>query len=295
MLFIMSTTQTIIFLTFIQSVLTLQLEKLFKEKISDAKCFAKCQEAPTQEDRSQCFVICKILQENPGTDLCSLNEVCLGGCQLACDKTQGIIQEIPRRFEKVVLDDCELSWNLDGNGHVVFLIAGKDQGNMWNLMFNKLSSSKVNLNPQMASKFTKVQIFAINRKHVMDKIELSLLGNTCHESVPQPKEFSIPTEGEGSINLAGIIILSSVAVFSVVFITAILYFRIWWVHKTKSALESAPYTAPSTNSYTYSPPVRNLEATSVFINQDYSNSSNEYEEIEINNTEELEYIDPFIS
>jgi hypothetical protein len=66
-------------------IISVNLEKLLHDKISDAKCFAQCREAANEEDRSQCLVICKILQENPQTNLCGMSEVCLGGCKIACD------------------------------------------------------------------------------------------------------------------------------------------------------------------------------------------------------------------
>ena len=48
---------------FPQTFLSLNLKNLIADKISDAKCFAQCQEAATEEDRGQCFIIFKIIPE----------------------------------------------------------------------------------------------------------------------------------------------------------------------------------------------------------------------------------------
>ena len=285
-----------------QSILSVNLEKLLHDKISDAKCFAQCQEAANEDDRSQCFVICKILQENPQTNLCGMSEVCLGGCKIACDDRNKFAMET--KFLNVVLEECQLSWEVEGDSkNVAFLVAGKDQGNMWNLIFNKLSINEVYLTPQMGAKFVKIQVFVINGKKFDDKISLDLSQNICFEEVPNPREISILTKEEEAISLTAIIFLSTVGTCSLLFIAAIIYFR------TRSTAFREPkpaYKVEVELSYAITDvtfPASDVESHASFLTQenfirpnicetfDRSSSSNDYEEIQV---EELEYIDPFV-
>ena len=150
----------------LSSSLALDLEKLFRDKISDARCFSQCQRAETVEDQDQCFVICKTLEDRLEEDLCSLTAVCTGGCKVACDaalmKTLPAEESQPQ-FLEVSLHQCELSWQLeDASEEVVFMVAGRDQGGMWNMMVNHLTSQQVVLSPRQAAKFVEVEVFAIS-------------------------------------------------------------------------------------------------------------------------------------
>ena len=128
-----------------------------------------------------------------------MSEVCLGGCKIACDDRNKFAMET--KFLNVVLDECKVSWEVEGDGkNIAFLIAGKDQGNMWNLIFNKISVNEVYLTPQMGAKFVKIQVFVINGKKFDDKISLDLSQNICFEEVPKPREISILTKEEEAIS-----------------------------------------------------------------------------------------------
>ena len=280
-------------------IISVNLEKLLHDKISDAKCFAQCHEAANEEDRSQCFVICKIIQENPQTNLCGMSEVCLGGCKIACDDRNKFAMET--KFLHVALEKCKLSWEVEGdNENVAFLVAGKDQGNMWNLIFNKLSTNEVYLTPQMGAKYVKIQVFVINGKKVTDKISLDFSQNRCFEEVPKSREISILTKEEEAISLIAIIVLSTVGTCSLLFIAAIIYF------KTRSTVIWKPrpaYEVEVELTYAIIDATTNVEARASFLTQEnfirpniyetfeMSSSSNDYEEIQV---EELEYIDPFV-
>ena len=130
----------------LSSSLALDLEKLFRDKISDARCFSQCQRAQTPEDQDQCFVICKTLEDHLQEDLCSLTAVCTGGCKVACDAAlrRTLPREEPQsQFQAVSLQQCELTWDLENNSQeVVFMVAGRDQGGMWNLMKNHITSQQ---------------------------------------------------------------------------------------------------------------------------------------------------------
>ena len=127
-----------------------------------------------------------------------MTEVCLGGCKIACgdqNRPNKFAQET--KFLNVVLDECKLSWEVEGdNKNVAFLLAGEDQGNMWNLVYNKLTANEVQLTPQMAVKFVNIQVFAISEMKVTDKISMNLSKNRCFEKVPEPREMLIQTKEE---------------------------------------------------------------------------------------------------
>ena len=284
-----------------QIVLSVNLEKLLNDKISDAKCFAQCQAAANEEDREQCFVICKIIQETPETDLCELSEICLGGCRIACGEQNRPNMET--RFLNVVLDKCKLSWEVEGDRKkVAFLVAGEDQGNMWNLVFNKLTSNKVHLTPQMAAKFVKIQIFAINEMEVSDKISISLVKNNCFEKVPEPREISIEGKEEEAISVATIILLATIGTCSVLFIAAVIYFRTRSVTVWEPAAQVTEELSYAIADLTFSTP--NSDIRDNFLTQEHflapqgglalnmsDSSSSDYEEVCVG---ELEYIEPFI-
>ena len=283
-----------------QTILSLNLEKLLADKISDAKCFAKCQEAATEEDRGQCFIICKIIQENPETDVCSLAEVCLGGCKVACGERDE--DEMKTKFMSVALDGCKLSWAVEGDRtDVAFLVAGEDQGNMWNLVHNKLTSSEVYLTAQMAAKFVNIQIFVINGLQVTDTISLDISQNMCFENVPQPKEISIQTEEEEAISLTAIIVLSTVGSCLLLFIGIVIYFRtrsstIWepsyyYDIELSYAVEEISFSSTNAEAGDSFLTLENLVRPELDVSSDNIEPSDDYEDVQV---DDLQYIDPFI-
>ena len=289
-------------------IFSLNLEKLFRGQISDAKCFSLCQAGRNEEDRSQCFVICKIIQENPSTDLCALSEVCLGGCQIACgDQQRNNNLRGATQFLNILLDKCKLSWEVqEGNTKVVILVAGKDQGNMWNLVHNNLAAEKVQLTPQLAAKFKEIQIFAINEKKVADKISLSLSEHQCLENVPEPREVSIlPEEEPANISLSAIIVLSTVGTCSLLFIVSVAFFKSrppTVFDPSQSYTEELSYATVGVSFSSSDVEACERLVTTNLTQENIlqpiivqpnisSDSSNVYEEIQIG---ELEYIEPFV-
>jgi hypothetical protein len=76
------------FLLFIVQVTANDLEVLLKTQIEDAKCLAKCLNVPQSEDKTLCFQICQLTQENPKPDICRYPKFCTGGCKVACEMMQ---------------------------------------------------------------------------------------------------------------------------------------------------------------------------------------------------------------
>ena len=172
--------------------LGVDLEKLFRDKISDARCFSQCQQAQTAEDQDQCFVICKTLEDHLQEDLCSLTAVCTGGCKVACDAAlrRTLPREEPQsQFQAVSLQQCELTWDLENNSQeVVFMVAGRDQGGMWNLMKNHITSQHTVLTARQAAKFVELQLFAISAGQVA-AVSLDISNNHCHHTVPVSRQW----------------------------------------------------------------------------------------------------------
>ena len=206
------------------SSLAVNLEKLFQAKISDARCFSQCQRAETAEDQDQCFVICKALEDQLEEDLCSLSAVCTGGCQVACEaalrKTQPVVEPRPQ-FQEVSLAQCELAWQLDlASPEVVFMVAGRDQGGMWNLVLNHLTTQRVLLTPRQAAKFVELEVFAISAGQVA-AISLDITNNHCYHAVPEFREWredSLSQEQtiQDSTSVIATTLLSVLAVFAFV-------------------------------------------------------------------------------
>ena len=259
------------------------VEILFKSKINDAKCFARCQSVETEQERTQCLSLCNILINNPeDEDICSLSSVCTGGCRVACDAA-----EDGDDLEKISLgggsiEKCKLSWNLEKTGgDVVFLIAGRDQAGMWNLISNTVTETSMELSYTLAAKMVEIQIFAVGAHEVHDIISVEVAGNQCQEDVPQPQEWR-EEEEEEEINLDGLdvleviiekdmetiikentsiaatVVLVLLSVFAVFFTVAIIIVRLRG-QKTKEAQVGQIYEAVP--ELPYSPPVRTLHTS----------------------------------
>ena len=243
----------------LSSSLALDLEKLFRDKISDARCFSQCQQAETVEDQDQCFVICKTLEDRLEEDLCSLTAVCTGGCKVACDAALRKTlpgEESQPRFQEVSLHQCDLSWGLeDASEDVVFMVAGRDQGGMWNLMRNHLTSKHTVLTPRQAAKFMEVEVFAISAGQVVT-ISLDITNNHCYHTVPLSREWrerkdtlSQDQTIKDNTSLVATTVLSILAVFAFMISVGLVIVR-WRNSRTASSEEyyddipELPYAVP---------------------------------------------------
>ena len=214
------------------SSLAVSLEKLFQAKISDARCFSQCKRAETAEDQDQCFVICKTLEDHLEEDLCSLTAVCTGGCKVACDAAlrKTLTVEPQPQLQEVSLEQCELSWELDVTSQdVVFMVAGRDQGGMWNLVENHLTSQQVLLTPRQAAKFVQVEVFAVSAGQV-GAISLDITNNHCYHAVPESREWredSLSQEEtiQDNTSIIATIALTVLAVFAFMIIMGLVVVR----------------------------------------------------------------------
>ena len=256
------------------------VEILFKSKINDAKCFARCQSVETEQERTQCLSLCNILINNPeDEDICSLSSVCTGGCRVACDAA-----EDGDDLEKISLgggsiEKCKLSWNLEKTGgDVVFLIAGRDQAGMWNLISNTVTETSMELSYTLAAKMVEIQIFAVGAHEVHDIISVEVAGNQCQEDVPQPQEWREEEEEETNLDgldvleviiekdmetiikentsIAATVVLVLLSVFAVFFTVAIIIVRLRG-QTTKEVQVGQFYEAVP--ELPYSPPVRTFK------------------------------------
>ena len=121
------------------------LEVLIKPQIEDAKCLAKCLDVPKGEDKTACLEICKLTLENPKPDICKFPKFCTGVCKIACEEVAE--NESKTKFEHFSVSQCGLSWRMSQGAetkqNVVFVLAGEDQGGMWNIMLSSLVTSRI--------------------------------------------------------------------------------------------------------------------------------------------------------
>ena len=134
-----------------------------------------------------------ILFSNPTTSICKFPSLCVGGCQAAC-KTDSLDQTL--KLSGLVQQSCKLSWQLEQEttDNVVFVLAGKDLGGMWNLMFDKLTERTVDLTEHMTAKFVDVVVLAVGPHGVTDKAAVSIEHTDCGEK--NEDETTIEAESE---------------------------------------------------------------------------------------------------
>ena len=175
------------------------VETLLHSALSSAQCQAKCLSNPfllMPEDQEDCLTICSIVQTNPSTSLCRYPTLCTGGCKAACQHPP----KTDTSLVSLVQQDCHLVWQLadqEDNQNVVFVVAGRDQGGMWNLMFNKLTERAVVLSEEMTAKFIDVTVLAVDSQGVVDKASVTIEHVKCQDSQAQiddHKEIEIIAE-----------------------------------------------------------------------------------------------------
>lgn len=276
--------QLLLALTFTNS-LAINVEKLFKEKISDARCFSQCQQAETEEDQDQCFVICKSLADHPQEDLCSLTAICTGGCQVACEAAVQSSQE-DVFLQHVSFSQCQLSWDVEKPSEdVVYLLAGRDQGGMWSLVVNHMTSQHTDLTPRQAAKFVELQVFAISPLKVSDIISIDIRNNDCHERVPvfrewREEEHKAEQSMKDNTSLVATIVLSVLGVFAFVFSVALVIVKVRTSGEEEAAGEDYDYIPE----LPYTVPVRALETLrdqTILQHDKSAEPSSDYEVVEI--------------
>ena len=267
--------------------LGLDLEKLFRDKISDARCFSQCQQAQTAEDQDQCFVICKTLEDHLQEDLCSLTAVCTGGCKVACDAAlrRTLPSEEPQsQFQGVSLQQCELTWELENNSEeVVFMVAGRDQGGMWNLMKNHITSQHTVLTARQAAKFVELQLFAISAGQVA-AVSLDISNNHCHHTVPVSRQWKEDQDTlseeqtiQNNTSIVATTVLSVLAVFAFMISVGLVMLR--WRNSRPAGGEDNYDDIPE---LPYTVPVRALQNSTDNSSAASDQPSSDYEVVQIN-------------
>ena len=180
----MATTTILLLLSiaihFSVNVLATEPQVLLKSQIENDKCFAKCLKAENSEERTLCFQICKLVKENPETDIRKFPK-------------NGHIP-VPK-FESFSASKCEISWTMDSEmkHNVVFVVAGLDFGGMWHLVFDELLMHRLTLSSHRVTKYTLLEVIAVGEGGEVDKVNISLLegyGEECSESGTHHTEIS---------------------------------------------------------------------------------------------------------
>ena len=140
------------------------VEVLFRHKINEARCQATCLTSAV-EDRIQCEEGCGILQRDPeaGENLCSLTSMCEEGCRTACDAEVTRSPDTLMRITEVKMESRDLSWQTEDADNVVFVVAGKDQAGMWNLVRYAVTETKLELSVALAARMVEVVVFAVTK------------------------------------------------------------------------------------------------------------------------------------
>ena len=159
---------------------------LLKPQIEDAKCHAKCLKMPDIKEKSICFNICKLTQETHMPDICKFPQFCTGACKVACQNVAE--NEEKQTFESFSVSQCGLSWRIgsETKQNVVFVLAGEDQGGMWNIIFSSLVTSRIGWGHNFVSKYVKLNILAVGAGNILDELEIVL-----------PRNFGKGCEGDG--------------------------------------------------------------------------------------------------
>jgi hypothetical protein len=172
-------------LLFIVQVAANDLEVLLKSQIEDAKCLAKCLNVPQSKDKTLCFQICQLTQENPKADIYRYPKFCTGGCRVACENDAE--NQEKSKFNYYSLSQCSLSWSVEPEKqNVFFLLAGEDLGGMVNIIYSSLVTTRLSWGTNFVTKYAKLSILAVGVDGIQDKLEIAL-----------PRHFGQGCEGEG--------------------------------------------------------------------------------------------------
>ena len=224
----------------ISCVLAVELEVLLDQQINEAKCAAQCQSVHENDQEIQCREICLVVKGNKQSDLCRFPKLCQKGCKVACQKER---VQPGSRIVRYLQKSCQLFWRLDhaSNG-IVFILAGKDQGDMWNVMANKLTQNTWNLNKHDLGRFTEVSIFAVSSTGVMDQTDLKLQPNhqcpsEVKEILPNPETVTA-TQEERQARTLYITLSVFLTILSIIFLMLVVFLN----RKNKCCAHAADHT-----------------------------------------------------
>ena len=120
------------------------------------------------------------------------------------DKMESVTNTI--RKTSLVQQSCQLVWQVEvkETENVVFVVVGRDQSGMWNLVFKKISEKSVELTEQMTAMIVEVTILAVNKEGVVDKATVEIEHAMCgdnHEHIDESyaEESSVKTEASSLV------------------------------------------------------------------------------------------------
>ena len=92
------------------------------------------------------------------------------------------------RMTNLVQQSCQLVWQVEmkETENVVFVVAGRDESGMWNLMFKEISENTVELTEHMTDKFVEVTVLVVNMEGVVDKAAVEIEHAKCGDNCRKP-------------------------------------------------------------------------------------------------------------
>ena len=173
------------------------------------------------------MAICSIVQTNPSTSLCRYPTLCTSGCQAACQHPP----KTETSLASLVQQDCHLVWQLadqEEKQNVVFVVAGRDQGGMWNLIFDMVTERSVELTEEMTAKFLEITILAVDSQEVVDKATIGIEHIKCHAKIEDKEETIVEEQKQEfsfSVMNLQLVTLISLMIIIMILLTIIIIMR----------------------------------------------------------------------
>ena len=139
------------------------METLLKPTMKLATCQARCV-GVSSEEMSECLQLCSEVLTHPSLSLCSYPRFCTGSCRAACQSSR----PEQSRLISLVQQDCLLSWQLDQVDSAVFVVTGRDQGGMINIISSHQVVSSLPLTPHLTNKFTHITVTAVDSQGILN-------------------------------------------------------------------------------------------------------------------------------
>ena len=140
------------------------LLSLLEPSLMTATCHARCGGLASEEVES-CLALClELLEEPTSSSLCDFPQFCTGGCRAACDSSR----PEERRELRVSQQDCLLSWSSSSSSSLVFLVAGLDQGGMFNIVSPHQVAASLPLSPTITGKYSEMTVLAVDSQGLLD-------------------------------------------------------------------------------------------------------------------------------
>ena len=166
---------------------------LLEPSLMTATCHARCGGLASEEVES-CLALCLEVLENPtSTSLCDFPQFCTGGCRAACDSSR--TEE--RRELWVSQQDCLLSLSSSSSSSLVFLVAGLDQGGMFNIVSPHQVAASLPLSPATTGKYSEMTVLAVDSQGLLDMKTVQIQQvETCPPLPLTTQEQQAPTTAD---------------------------------------------------------------------------------------------------